>query len=52
MKLTQVQKALLEKPCPQCKVKELGVVVTGENEVCLHCYTCDINIDSSGGYVT
>ena len=56
IKLTEIQKEELKKPCPNCKKGRLRPVQGVENEEgeitenYLWCNNCDLSIDGSGGY--
>jgi len=48
--LSDIQKNMLTKKCPSCKYGKLHPV-EGEKENYLWCDTCDLSMDSCGGYI-
>mgnify|MGYP001615165306 CR=1 FL=1 len=51
--LSAIQREYLKKPCPHCGTGELHEVDGGDNEMhenYLWCNTCDLSMDSDGGY--
>jgi hypothetical protein len=51
---TKIQREALKKPCPHCEVGKLRIVneTDGEieSEVYLWCDSCELSMDSDGGY--
>lgn len=51
-KMSELQEKMVKEPCPNCggNLYPVGEGDT-DQEVCLWCDTCDIAIDTTGGYL-
>ena len=50
IKVSNIQKKLIKKKCPNCKIGRLKAIVD-YNETVLVCSKCDLSIDSNGGAI-